>query len=285
MLRDDKDTALNQLVLGPVHLGARPKIGLRTGLPQLLILSVILSIVVHVFLALFFMGFLSGGEGTSAKPKQTARPRPETVTNVELWGEVPQGPAPTLAAPPAEAPQVAAPTPPQNEIAETPPDIIPLGPKAEPSPPPLKRTKTPPPKIKTTPPKVNKPQPKPMARPAPKTVNGLSRSSHRLIGSPDAARKDSSVTKYFNQFLEKVQRKWVPKGAGIVAARPKVWYRIVIDPNGRITNVIILQPSGNPYFDRSVEVAIRGVSPLPPLPASFGGERAVSEFGFSPARW
>ena len=283
MYRGDKDTSIELSVLGPARLGGRPRIGLSTGLSQLLILSVLLSVIVHLYLALLFMGFLGGGE--AAERKQPARLKPESVTNVELWGEVPHGRASNMAEPPAEAPAPQS-VPPEalEEIPQVPLDAIALGPKAEPTPPPLKRTQTPPPKPVEVKVKKAPPQPKPAVQQAPKTRNGLSASRHRIIGSPDA-QKDSEVTKYFNQFLEKVQRRWVSIGISVATARPQVWYRVAIGPSGRITSVIVLQPSGNPYFDRSVEVAIRGVSTLPPLPASFGGKMAVAEFGFSLGGW
>ncbi len=88
----------------------------------------------------------------------------------------------------------------------------------------------------------------------------------------------SLLARYIGDITAKVQRRWI-RPAGVPDLTCKVLVRQT--PVGDVVDVQILQSSGNPLFDRSVESAVRMASPLPSPPHPDLFEREI-EFTFKP---
>jgi colicin import membrane protein len=102
-----------------------------------------------------------------------------------------------------------------------------------------------------------------------------------LAGAAGTARVPPEYLAYFRQLDEKVRSNWnVPAlGAG-EKEKLMVQIRIVIEIDGRVSQVRMEKSSGNSYFDDSVLRAIRKASPLPVPPAPLRGSEEYYEVGF-----
>lgn len=277
-------------------------------------LAVIFSLVLHAVLVLtFFWGpRLLAGVNEWLEPmgiqlpemggSQVLAPPPPPIMMVDLFGEteratdIPAEPIPGPEPIMAEAPDQPLLLNHLPEIPAPPPDAITLSPRAEAKPPEPERLAAAPPMVKA--PEVNRIEPKKEALPKesirqtaraekPKNVyEMLNRTLGRdakTLGSRSGTVVDASISSYYNRIMNKFKVNWQPikKPA---ANRIMVGFVVVIEPDGRISNVHMTQSSGNLEFDRSVEKAIRNSSPLPPLPPAFAGRRDTPQFWFSPER-
>ncbi len=102
-----------------------------------------------------------------------------------------------------------------------------------------------------------------------------------LAGAAGTARVPPEHLAYFRQLDEKVRSNWnVPALAVGEKEKLMVQIRIVIEIDGRVSQVRMEKTSGNPYFDDSVLRAIRKASPLPVPPAPLRGSEDHYEVGF-----
>lgn len=100
-------------------------------------------------------------------------------------------------------------------------------------------------------------------------------------GAPGTVRLSPELLDYFRRLEEKVRSSWVLPGALVRdAAKLVVELRIVIEKDGRVSRDRIERGSGNPYFDESVQRAIRKASPLPIPPEQLRGGEDHYEVGF-----
>jgi TonB family protein len=80
---------------------------------------------------------------------------------------------------------------------------------------------------------------------------------------------DPGKVPYYAQIRDIVRSNWIPPGTAF-APNLTVQFIVVIQPNGRISGKRLRQSSGDPEYDRSVELAIER-SVFPPLPPAFEG--------------
>jgi len=100
-------------------------------------------------------------------------------------------------------------------------------------------------------------------------------------GAQGTVRLSPELRDYFRRLEEKVRNSWVLPGAvARDAAKLVVELRIVIEKDGRVSEDRIERGSGNPYFDDSVQRAIRKASPLPVPPEQLRGGEDHYEVGF-----
>jgi TonB family protein len=102
-----------------------------------------------------------------------------------------------------------------------------------------------------------------------------------LAGAVGTARVSPEYLAYFRQLDEKVRSNWnVPVLAVEEKEKLMVQIRIVIEIDGRVSQVRMEKTSGNTYFDDSVLRAIRKASPLPVPPEELRGSEDHYEVGF-----
>ncbi|MGZ9264166.1 MAG: energy transducer TonB [Candidatus Deferrimicrobiaceae bacterium] len=102
-----------------------------------------------------------------------------------------------------------------------------------------------------------------------------------LAGASGTARVPPEHLAYFRQLDEKVRSNWNVPALGVgEKEKLMVQIRIVIEIDGRVSQVRMEKTSGNPYFDDSVLRAIRKASPLPVPPAPLRGSEEYYEVGF-----
>jgi TonB family protein len=100
-------------------------------------------------------------------------------------------------------------------------------------------------------------------------------------GARGTVRLSPELVDYFRRLEEKVRSSWILPGTLVRnAAKLEVELRIVIEKDGRVSEARIEKGSGNPYFDDSVERAIRKASPLPVPPEQLRGGEDHYEVGF-----
>jgi TonB family protein len=100
-------------------------------------------------------------------------------------------------------------------------------------------------------------------------------------GAQGTVRLSPELVDYFRRLEEKVRSSWVLPGALVRdASKLVVELRIVIEKDGRVSKDRIERGSGNPYFDDSVQRAIRKASPLPVPPEQLRGGEEYYEVGF-----
>jgi colicin import membrane protein len=105
----------------------------------------------------------------------------------------------------------------------------------------------------------------------------------QLAAEQSQARAQSALSQYIPYIQDKVNRAWIrPQGSreGLVCV-----VRVSLIPGGEVAGATVIQSSGDPIFDRSVETAVLKASPLPlpPDPALFTHFREIN-FKFNPGR-
>ncbi len=105
----------------------------------------------------------------------------------------------------------------------------------------------------------------------------------QLAAEQSQARAQSALSQYIPYIQDKVNRAWIrPQGSreGLVCV-----VRVSLIPGGAVAGATVIQSSGDPIFDRSVESAVLKASPLPlpPDPALFTHFREIN-FKFNPGR-
>lgn len=262
------------------------------------------TIIVSLALHLGMLAFLAFG--LPSCQEQSQGPAGPPVMMVQIMPEAPPAPPPPPAPEPTPADQPQPKAPPAFELplgdstrnlqrsgtAENPQEAAPAEPAEEmaalglkPPAPKLEKRKEKAPEVKPPPVRDRYQLPKPREQDFSKVPQALYRTLGRdagaaNFGSRQGRRTDPVVSRYFELALAKFNENWsVPKGLN---PRLQVALAISIEPSGRISSVRLVQSSGMPEFDRSVEQAIRMASPLPPLPPVFGGQRVNQTFAFTP---
>ncbi len=116
-------------------------------------------------------------------------------------------------------------------------------------------------------------QPAPKSAP-PSPMAGLS-------GATGNARVPPEHLAYFRKLDEKIRSNWnVPALTSGEREKLMVRIRIVIEQDGRVSQVRMEKTSGNTYFDDSVRRAINKASPLPVPPEQLRGGEDHYEVGF-----
>jgi len=109
---------------------------------------------------------------------------------------------------------------------------------------------------------------------APLGVSGLS-------GDVSVDATDFEFTYYLIQVRSMVGRNWGAPAGLVTRGEPvrcTVYFKI--DRLGRVTDVRLEDASGVQFFDQSALRAVNVSSPLPPLPAGYGGSNLGVHFGF-----
>ena len=102
-----------------------------------------------------------------------------------------------------------------------------------------------------------------------------------LAGAAGTARVPPEHFAYFRQLDEKIRSNWNVPVLGVgEKEKLMVQIRIVIEIDGRVSQVRMEKTSGNTYFDDSVLRAIRKASPLPVPPEQLRGSEDHYEVGF-----
>jgi len=84
---------------------------------------------------------------------------------------------------------------------------------------------------------------------------------------------------YLSSIRNKIGQHWVPPaGLGGRAVRATVYFRIGRD--GSVSLARLEDGSGVTFFDQTAMRALQSATPLPPLPAGYGGEWLGVHFGF-----
>jgi|CXWL01.1.fsa_nt_gi TonB family protein len=203
----------------------------------------------------------------SAQRPQVVDYVPVTILPVQALGAAPAPPTP----------QRPLPTPPKPTVDEPPPPVVPD--------PEIPQVKAPPPK--PTPP-VKKPETKPEVKPvAPRPTNPAANEppvdepSATKVGSAEGNvlgqsafgqtqasldNPDFTYGYYVDQMLQLIRDHWVrpPLGSGVAAT-----VHFVIQKDGRVSDVEIVDSSGYSSFDLAGLRAVQSASPLPPLPRSY----------------
>jgi colicin import membrane protein len=99
----------------------------------------------------------------------------------------------------------------------------------------------------------------------------------QLAEEESLARATSALSEYIPYIQEKVQNSWLrpvgsPRGLRCVI-------RVKLIPGGEVVSAKVIQSSGDPLFDRSVETAVLKASPLP-LPADPALAKHFREINF-----
>ena len=117
------------------------------------------------------------------------------------------------------------------------------------------------------------------AQPAPKSAPPSPTAG--LPGATGNARVPPEQLAYFRKLDEKIRSNWtVPALTAGERENLMVRIRIVIEQDGRVSQVRMEKTSGNPYFDDSVRRAINKASPLPVPPDQLRGGEDHYEIGF-----
>lgn len=132
--------------------------------------------------------------------------------------------------------------------------------------------------------KKKKPTPPPVSRPgrtnAP-AVN-LPSSGEEATGTADSGAAGPGVSAGIGSMkLDQADFQfpfYIQQIANIIGQHRKDWSKSVvvhfqIERDGTITDIRIVQSSGLPFADRAAQRALYESSPLPPLPADYGGPR------------
>jgi TonB family protein len=202
------------------------------------------------------------------------KPKPkEIMTFIEFGAPAPQVSVETVS-------QMAEPEPPAP-APEPEPAPVPEPPKPKPKPKPVAKPK----------PKVEKPKPKPAPKPEKpkwkptdpnkikigKKVNDSPKKP--TVTSSDIKKALSGISKpsatpgnpnEFNAYDARVFRIFYGAWSrpGTAGSRP-AQVKISVSKNGRITDRVMIQGSGDPSFDRTVMAAVGSVSTLPKPPAGY----------------
>ncbi|MBK5095684.1 MAG: cell envelope integrity protein TolA [Deltaproteobacteria bacterium] len=116
-------------------------------------------------------------------------------------------------------------------------------------------------------------------QPAPKSAP--SSPTAGLPGATGNARVPPEHLAYFRKLDEKIRSNWnVPALTAGERENLMVRIRIVIEQDGRVSQVRMEKTSGNTYFDDSVRRAINKASPLPVPPEQLRGGEDHYEVGF-----
>jgi TonB family protein len=116
-------------------------------------------------------------------------------------------------------------------------------------------------------------------RPAPKSASPSPTAG--LPGATGNARVPPEHLAYFRKLDEKIRSNWtVPALTAGERENLMVRLRIVIEQDGRVSQVRMEKTSGNSYFDDSVRRAINKASPLPVPPEQLRGGEDHYEVGF-----
>lgn len=100
-------------------------------------------------------------------------------------------------------------------------------------------------------------------------------------GAAGAGRVSPETLAYFRELDERIRSQWtVPDLAPPDSRNLIVQIRIMIEMDGKASNVRMEKSSGNSYFDDSVLRAIRKASPLPVPPEQLRGTEDHYEVGF-----
>ncbi len=104
-------------------------------------------------------------------------------------------------------------------------------------------------------------------------------SGSALGGAAGTVRVPPEQLAYLNTLKEKVTSSWIRAERAGVVGKPVI-VRITIEKDGRVTNVITEESSGNRFFDDSVLRAIVKASPLPVPPVALRGAEDHYVVGF-----
>jgi colicin import membrane protein len=85
---------------------------------------------------------------------------------------------------------------------------------------------------------------------------------------------------YYNQMLSRIKERWTWVGT---RTDLRVTVQFSILPSGEITNIRLVERSGDQSYDASVERAVKGAGPLPPPPEAYRSDFADVELKFRPA--
>lgn len=85
---------------------------------------------------------------------------------------------------------------------------------------------------------------------------------------------------YYNQMLNRIKERWTWVGT---RADLRVTVQFSILPSGEITNIRLVERSGDQSYDASVERAVRGAGPMPPPPEAYRTDFGSVELTFRPA--
>jgi TonB family protein len=141
----------------------------------------------------------------------------------------------------------------------------------------------PPEKDAVRPPDAKTPVPK---RPAPGIPGGIKTPTAALgvpglSGDVSVDASDFEFTYYLLQVRNRIGQSWGAPAGLVTSGQPvrcTVFFKI--DRLGRITDVKLEDASGVPFFDQSAVRAVNISTPLPPLPAGYGGSTLGVHFGF-----
>jgi len=90
---------------------------------------------------------------------------------------------------------------------------------------------------------------------------------------------------YVDAITRRISQNWLQSLVDQkVRSAPRVYVSFDIDRNGKISNFLLMQPSGIPTLDRSAQRAILASNPLPPLPPDYRGSSVSVSFYFEYAR-
>jgi colicin import membrane protein len=94
-------------------------------------------------------------------------------------------------------------------------------------------------------------------------------------------RAQAAVASFTDLIRQKVERNWIQPPGDISGLNCIVRVRLI--PGGDVVDAQVIKPSGNAFFDRSVELATRKAAPLPlpSDPTMFNYFRTL-EFYFRP---
>jgi len=112
-----------------------------------------------------------------------------------------------------------------------------------------------------------------------KTLNGPAGIGGEGPGGGGSVRGLEFVV-YYNQMLSRIKDHWTWVGT---RADLRVTIHFSILPSGEITNIRLMERSGDQTFDASVERAVRSAGPLPAPPEAYRNEFADVELTFRPA--
>jgi protein TonB len=179
--------------------------------------------------------------------------------------------------------------------------------EAPPPPPPSENTvlipdpevavrKPPPPPPKPVPPATGKPAAVPDSAPANAVPFGQGGKPDLAygqfatgVGSAGVGFDDGAFGERYGYYVDVMTRRisenWLRSLVdNRVQRAPRVYLSFVIGRDGKISDIVVVQPSGISSLDRSAERAIRASDPLPSLPTDYRGSSVQVKFYFEYSR-
>ena len=109
---------------------------------------------------------------------------------------------------------------------------------------------------------------------------GKERGTPGYGGKPSLQEKDYDITPWAEEVVDRIQANWFLSSGQRGIERGTVRISVIIDKNGELSSVRIVNPSKNQAFDQAAIAAVNLSTPFPMLPDNFSDENLEVYFEF-----